>query len=169
MAAQTGRTVSKWMKFQIGDSANTLRDLPLKSIGDVGLTYDEVDLTALMDAVKGVLTNQPDGSFEATFVFDTLAAGTASGSAAAPVLSGSYTVLQPLVDVMTPRTLAIYFGVRHYWETGEPVFGLARATTVTGYVVTQMTVNVEAGELKAKFCPYPGSAAPGWGTAVLAG
>ncbi len=81
MAAQTGRTVSKWMKFQIGDSANTLRDLPLKSIGDVGLTYDEVDLTALMDAVKGVLTNQPDGSFEATFVFDTVAAGTASGSA----------------------------------------------------------------------------------------
>jgi len=169
MASQTGRTVSKWMKFQFGDSANTLRDLPLKAIGDVGLTYDEVYLTALMDAVKGVFTNQPDGSFDATFVFDTSAAATASGSAAAPALSGSYTVLQPLVDVMTPRTLAIYLGVRHYWETGEPVFGLARSGTSVGYVVTQMKVNVEAGELKATFKPYPGSTAPAWGTAVLAG
>ena len=167
MASQTGRTVSKFVKFQIGDSGNVLRDLPLLTIGDVGLDYDQVDVTALADAVKGYLAGQPDGAFEATFRYDTSAAQAASGSTAAPAFSGSTTVLVPLNGVQTPRTVAIYYGNRHYWETGEDVFGIQRSGTTSGYIVTGVKVNIESGEVRAKFAPFPGSSAPAWGTAVL--
>lgn len=167
MAAQTGRTVSRFIKVQVGDSGNTLRDIPVDSIGDVGLTYEPVDLTAYQDAVKGYLSNTPGAAISITGPFDTSAAQSASGTGATPALSGSHTVLSAIAGDNLPHTVAIYFGVRHNWETGEPVFGLARSGTAAGYTLVEYTVTGDA-KYKATFQPIPGSTIPGWGTAALA-
>jgi len=166
MAAQTGRTVSKWVKFQCDDSGGTVRDVPVSSIGGVGLEYDEADLTAFQDAIKGVLPGHPDITLEITGPWDNSAAQAASGSAAAPALSGSHTVLNGINGGNTPLTLGVYIGVRHNWETGEPAFGIT-STAANGFLCTSYTVNPDDGTYTAKFRMYPGSAAPAWGTAAF--
>jgi hypothetical protein len=165
MAAQTGRTVAKWFKFQVDDSAGTLRDIPVNSINGVGLTFEEIDLTAFQDAVKGALAGQPDFVLTVGGPFDNLAAQAASGSAAAAALSGSHTVLNAINGASTPLTFGCYFGVRHYWETGEPAFGIT-STATNGAICFEYTVDPANMTYSAKFRMAPGSAAPAWGTAA---
>ena len=159
MAAQTGRTVSKWVNFQCDDSAGTLRTIPINSISVVGLVYEEQDVTAFQDAVKGMLPNMPDAPIEISGPFDNAAA------AAAGTLSGSHTVLSALNGLQTPLTLDVQFGIRHAWESGEPQFGIT-GTAANGYIMTSYTVDPGAMTYSAKFVLYPGSAAPAWGTAA---
>ncbi len=166
MTAQTGRTVSKFCKVQVDDSAGTMRDIPVNSVNGVGLTFDEVDLTAFQDAVKGALAGHPDFVLTISGPFDTSAAQAASGSAAAAALSGSHTVLNPINGGYTPLGFGIYFGMRHFWETGEPVFGLT-ASAANGMTCFDYTVDPGAGTYTAKFRMYPGSAVPAWGTAAI--
>ena len=166
MAAQTGRTVARFVKVQIKDPA-TLRDIPVNAINGVGLDYDEIEIVAWQDAIKGVLTGQPNESLELTGPWDTSAAQAASGSTQAAALSGSHTVLQPLNGALTPVTVAIYMGVRHNWETGEPVFGLSNSVATNGYIVVAYDVDWSNSTYKAKLRLASGSAAPAWGTAAL--
>ncbi len=163
MTAQTGRTVKRWTRFVVDDSAGTLREIPVDSINGVGLDYPEADLTAFQDAVYGVLPDTPDCTITITGPFDNTAAGAAAASGAAPVLSGSHTVLSGIAGGVTPLTLGVYFGIRHYWETGEPVFGITSAAGV-GFLCTNYTVNPGDGKYSATFKVYPGSTAPAWGT-----
>ena len=165
MASQTGRTVGKYIKVQIEDSGGTFRDLPVSSIGGVGLDYDEVDLTALQDAVKGVLPGHGNVGIDISGPFDTTAVQAASGSTAAAALSGSHTVLQPVNGGTTPLGFAVYYGVRHNWETGEPVFGLA-SSAANGFLVTGYKVN-DDGTYSATIKLAAGSATPAWGTAAI--
>lgn len=170
MAAQTGRTVSKWCKFQIDDSAGTLRDLPINTINGVGLTFDEVDLTAFQDAVKGALQGQPDFTLTIGGPLDTSAAQAASASGAAAALSGSHTVLNALMAAAaagtdSPLAFGFYVGIRHYWETGEPAFGIT-GTTTNGMRIFEYTIDPSAMTYSAKFRMNPGSAIPAWGTAA---
>lgn len=165
MAAQTGRTVAKWCKFRVDDSAGTIRDIPINSINGVGLTYDEVDLTAFQDAIKGVLVGHPDLTLTITGPFDTSAAQAPSTSGQAAALSGSHTVLSGIVGGNTPLGFAFYTGIRHNWETGEPVFGLA-ASSANGLICTEYMVNPD-GTYSAKFRMAAGSAVPTWGTADI--
>lgn len=165
MAAQTGRTVAKFFKFQVDDSAGTLRDIPVNSVNGVGLTYEEVDVTAFQDAVKGALAGQPDFTLTISGPFDTTAAQAASASGAAAALSGSHTVLSGLVGGATPLAFGCYFGIRHYWETGEPAFGIT-GTTANGMTCFEYTVDPGNATYSAKFRMYPGSAAPAWGTSA---
>lgn len=165
MTANTGRTSGKWIKVQIDDSNGTVRDIPVSSIGSVGLVYDEVDLTALQDTVKGFLTGQPDVSITLTGPFDTTAAQSASGSGAAAALSGSHTVLNGVNGGNTPLTFGIYVGIRHAWETGEPCFGIT-STAANGFLVTSYTVS-DDGMYSATLKMAAGSAAPAWGTAAF--
>lgn len=165
MAAQTGRTVSKFVRFVIDDSAGTLREVPINSISVVGLKYDEQDTTAFQDAVKNALAGQPDAPIEIDGPWDNSAAVAASASGVAPALSGSHTVLSGIAGGYTPLSLGVYFGVRHYWETGEPVFGIS-STATTGYTCVDYTVNPSDMTYHAKFVVYPGSV-PAWGTTAI--
>src|SRR3972149_9381043 len=96
MAVQTGRTVDRWTRVLIDDSAGTPREIPVDPMSPVGFVYDSEDLTAWQDAVKGFLAKHPDASIEFGGPWDTSAAAAAAASGAAPVLSGSHTVLNPL-------------------------------------------------------------------------
>ncbi len=60
------RTVTKWMRFLLDDSSGTPREIPVDSVSPVGFAYDETDLTAYQDAVKGYLTAHPDAVIEVT-------------------------------------------------------------------------------------------------------
>jgi hypothetical protein len=164
MAANTGRTVTRWIRFGVDDSGGTAREIPIDSISPVGFVSDETELTAWQDAVKGYLTNHPDCPIDITGPFDnSVVAGFADG-AATPTLSGSHTVLAGVLGGNTPLALAVHFGIRHYWEDGEPVFGVITAGAGTGYLCTKYTI--EGEKYSARFVPYPGST-PAWGTAHI--
>lgn len=153
MAANTGRTTQKWVAFLVDDSAGTLRNIAVDSINGVGLTYDEVDLTAFTDAIKGVLPAHPDVTISITGPFDTTAS------------TGSHTVLSAIVGGVTPLSLDVQVGIRHAWEAGEPQFGITSSAT-SGFLCTEYIPNVNEGKYSAKFRMYPGSTAPAWGTAA---
>ena len=164
MAAQTGRTVTKFEKFQVDDTAGTLRDLNIKTISGAGVDYEDVDLTARNDPATGGLPGIGTVKISITCVFDTLAAQAASGSAAAPAFSGSHTVLSAINGAQVPLTLGFYKGVRHNWETGEPCIGLT-STATSGFLCRNY--QVDGDECSADFILYPGSALPAWGTAAF--
>lgn len=166
MAANTGRTAGKWTKVQVEDSGGVLRDIPVTSINGIGLDLPEVDVSAIQDAVKGFLTGQPDYTLDLSGPFDTAAAQAASGSGAASALSGSHTVLYDLPGGVTPLGFGLYIGIRHEWETGEPVWGLS-SSAANGILCLDFKVDYIAGTYTAKFKMYPGSAVPAWGTAAI--
>ena len=162
-----GRTVSRWVNFVIEDSAQTIRDIPINSISMVGVVYEEQDLTAFQDLVKGALPNMPDAPIEITGPWSTAAAQAASGSAVAPALSGSHTVLNDLPGAMLPLTLDVQFGDRATYTDGAAQFGISQSAT-SGYICTSYTVNADDSTYSARFVLFPGSALPAWGVAVEA-
>ena len=159
MTAQTGRTVSKWTDFRVHDSGGTLRSIPINSINGVGLDYEEVDLTAFQDDMKGALLGQPSCIIDISGPFDNSVAATAG------TLSGSHTVLSGILGGVTPLTIDVQLGIRHAWESGEPQFGIT-GTAANGFLCSSYKVDPGAGTYSAKFVMYPGSAAPAWGTAA---
>lgn len=162
----TGRTVTKWMRFLVDDSSGTPREIPVDSVSPVGFQYDENDVTAYQDAVKGYLAGHPEAAIEITGPFDNSAAVAAAGTGAAPTLSGSHTVLAPIsaVTFATPLGLCVCWGIRGYWASGDPVFGVVSPSATAGYVCTSYQVDGE--KYSASFKPYPGTT-PAWGTAIL--
>lgn len=166
MASQTGRTLDKYIKFQLEDSGGTFRDIPITQIGDVGLDYPDVDLSAIQDAVKGFKSGQPDFTLTIQGPFDNTVVQAASGSASPAALSGSHTVLKDLYGELTPLGFAVYIGIQQDWETGEPVFGLA-STAANGVLCVGYKVQPADASYSASFKLYPGSAPPTWGTAVI--
>ena len=163
MAVNTGRTVGKFVKFQLHDTGAAFRDIPVTSINGVGLNYPEVDVSAIQDAVKGMLNGQPDYVLTIAGPFDTSTAKTASASGAVSALTGSHTVLANLPNDLTPLGFAIYVGMRQAWVTGEPVFGLM-ATGANGILCMNYNVDPIAATYEASFRMSPGSAVPVWGT-----
>lgn len=157
----TGRTVGKYFKFQL-DDGTAMRDIPVNTIGGVGVTYEEIDVSALQEALKSMLAGQ--GSISITFSgpFDNTAAATASATGEAPALSGSHTVLSAVNGSNTARSFGIYIGIQGYWATGDPVFGGANDCIITDYVV-----DPAAGTYSAKLAYKSGTTAPAWGTAAI--
>ena len=160
----TGRTASKYMKFQIEDSGGTLRDIPVGSFGDIGITYDEVDVSSLQEAVKGMLSGQGNFSVTITGPFDNTAAATASasGEASEDHMSGSHTVLSALNGGNTPRAFGVYIGVQADWSTGDPVFGADNCVIVTDYKCN------DGVNYSATISHVSGGTAPSWGTTAIA-
>ncbi len=162
----TGRTKTKWIRFACDDSAGTPREVPIDSLSPVGFTYEENNLTAWQDAVVGYLAGHPDAPIDITGPFDNSAAVALAASGAAPALSGSHTVLQPISapTFATPLGLWVGFGIRGYWTTGDPAFGVVAPSATSGYICTKY--NVEGEKYSARFVPYPGTT-PAWGTAII--
>lgn len=158
----TGRTSPRFTKFQIEDTGGTLRDIPVNSFGAVGLTYDEVDVSALQELVKSFMSGQANFSLTISGPFDNKAAASASSSGQVAALSGSHTVLEPLNGGLTPRAFGVYFGVQAYWSTGDPVFGADNSVIVTDY-----TVDPAAGTYSCKIVHVGGGTAPDWGTSAI--
>jgi len=160
----TGRTKVRWIRFLCDDSGGTPREIPINSLSPVGFTYEENDVTAWQDAVKNYLAGQPEASIEIGGPFDNSVVVAAAASGAAPALSGSHTVLKDIAGVGTPLGLCICFGIRAYWATGDPVFGVVSPTAALGYLCTKYTVE---GEMySARFVPY-GATVPAWGSSIL--
>lgn len=165
MAVQTGRTVSKFTNFIIEDSGGAMREIPINTLSIVGVVYEEQDLTAFQDAVKGALPNMPDCPIEISGPFDTTAAQTASASGVVPALSGSHTVLSGINGLYSPLALDVQIGIRQTWLTGEPQFGIT-ATATAGYLCVKYTVDLSNMTYSARFVLFPGSTLPAWGTAA---
>ena len=163
----TGRTIGKFMKVQITDASGTLRDIFVTTIGGVGISYAETPLTALQDVLNGFLAGQGTVALTLTSPFSNLAAQAASGTGAAPAESGFHTVMSALNGLMVPLTFAVYQGIRGFWATGDPVFGIAH-TTANGVWVSSYTYDPASQMCSAKIAMYPGSAAPSWGSSALA-
>ena len=162
------RTVSRWVRFIIGDSAEppTLREIPINSVNGVGLDYPEEDVSAFQDAVKGVLSGQPDCSITVTGPFDTSAAVASAASGLAPTLSGSHTILSTVAGTNHTLPLGVMIGMRAYWTAATmPAFVLNRTATA-GFICTAYDVHPDDGTYSATFRVYPGSPAPAWGTAL---
>lgn len=159
MATQYGRSVGRWVNFIVDDSAGTLRAIPVTSINGVGLNFPEADVTALQDALKGVLPDTPECAITISGPVDN------SAAVAAPALSGSHTVLSGINGAQTPLTLDVQVGIRHAWESGEPQFGIT-SSAANGFLCTSYVVDPASMTYTARFGLYPGSAAPAWGTAA---
>lgn len=161
----TGRTSPRFVKFQIEDSGGTMRDIPVLTFGAVGLTYDELDVSALQELVKSFVSGM--ANFELTIggPFDNSAAVAAStsGQDAGAYLSGSHTVLEPLNGGLTPKSFGIYFGVQVDWTTNDPVFGAVDSVIVTDYKVNQ-DMTYSARIVKSSEAVND----PDWGTAAIA-
>lgn len=160
----TGRTVTRWTRFAVDDSGGTPREIPVDSISPVGFTSDEVEVTAYQDAVKTYLAGHPDAPIEVSGPFDNSVVAALAASGAAPTLSGSHTVLSAIFGLGTPLGLWIGYGIRGYWTTGDPAFGVVAPSATSGYLCTKYTV--EGEKYTARFVPYPGTV-PAWGTAIL--
>lgn len=152
MAVNTGRTTFKHVNFRVDDSGSTLREIAVNSLSVVGVTYEELDLTAWMDAVKNALPSMPDAPIEVGGPFDSTA------------LTGSHTVLSAICGLMVPLTLDVRFGMRQAYQEGEPQFGIT-ATGTSGYLCTKYTVDPSTQMYSARFILFPGSALPAWGIA----
>lgn len=159
----TGRTPSKYFKFQI-DDGTAVRDIPVSTIAGVGLTYEEIDVTCLQDAIKKCFNGQGNFSITIGGPFSNDAAVAASGTGARPTLSGSHTVLNAINGVNTARSFGAYFGIQADWSTGDPVFGGVDCCFVTDY-----TVDAASTTYTAKLCAAAnGTNEPAWGTAAIA-
>lgn len=148
MTAQTGRGHLKNTQFWLDNSAGTLTNLSAyaNNVGAVGLDYEVVDVTAFSNAIKNFLTGYPTAPIQVTFPMDTVI----------------ITHLSAL-NVHTPLSLGIYYGIRHDWESGEPTFGISSSAT-SGYLHNGFTVS--GGIITAKFNVF-GPTAPAWGTAAV--
>jgi len=167
MALTPGRTVTKWIRFVVDDYLGAPREIPIDSLGPVGFTYDETEVTAWQDAVKGYLVNHPDVSIDITGPLDMTGLTALAASGAAPTLSGSWTVLAPISapTFTTPLGLWIGFGMRNYWTAAQDqAWGIVVPSSTSGYQCSKFVV--EGEKYSARFILYPGSV-PAWGTAII--
>jgi hypothetical protein len=147
MAANTGRTVPRYTKVLIDNSAGALTEIDVNTIGGLNLDYPEVDLTAWNDAIHGVLLNTPSFTTTIGGPFDTV----------------THAVLAGVNGGNTPLAFDVRIGIRHAWEAGEPQFGISASAT-DGVLVKNY--NVDPGNMtwSATVVMAAGSASPAWGT-----
>jgi len=165
MAANTGRTISRWTKVYIDFTDGVLAEIPVNSINGVGIECPDVDVSAWQDAIRNALVDTGACTITLTGPFDSSAIVAASGSAAAPTTSGSHTVLKALVGLNTPLAFGVCFGMRQYYVTGEPAFGLNFSAGLSGFLVKSYLPNPDAGTYTASLVVF-GKIAPSWLDAI---
>jgi hypothetical protein len=155
MGVQTGRTTFKFLTFSVDDSAGTLRQIPINSLSVVGVVYDEVEMFAWQDAVKGALVGMANCPIDIGGPFDTTAS------------TGSHTVLSAINGLIpaTYLSLNISIGIRQAYAAGEPTFGIT-GTAANGFLCFGYTVDFGTGQYTAHFNTAPASTLPAWGIAA---
>lgn len=156
MATQYGRTVQDFTSLLMGAAGGSMTVIKIDELGDLGLTYEEQDMVAWVDAVKGVLVGKPDFSLDFGGPVDNTAT------------TGTSTLLRAWNGAMTCLSFDVQVGIRHAWEAGEPQFGVTGVSASnSGVMVTRYTES--GGRFSATIRMIAGSAAaPAWGTAAEA-
>lgn len=151
----TGKTTSRYITVTLDDSAGTPRNITnsITSIGGIGITYDQVDVTTLADQIMQYLAGRGDAAVELGGVFNNTAV------AAAPAESGAHPVLTSLNGANTAATLTIAIGVRAAPTTGDPKF--SGEFTCLSYVLSG---DLQNANWSASLKPAFGVSAPAWGT-----
>lgn len=154
MAVQTGRTVPAFTKLLLGAATGSMTDMKINSLGDLGLDYEEVEMSSWSDAVKGVLSGQADFSLDFGGPIDNTAS------------TGPSTLLRTWAAGHNLLSFDVQVGVRHTWEAGEQQFGVTGVVASnSGAIVTKYTES--GGMYSATLRMMAGSAAaPAWGTAA---
>jgi len=117
----------------------------VKTIGGLGVSYDEVDVSGL-EAVRDYVAGMGDSTVVLTGSFDNTAS------------SGAHTVLSAANGNNTSYTLTVAVGIRTAPAGGDPEFE-------GGYITTNYLVNVDpATGWTATLKPAFGAASPAWGT-----
>jgi hypothetical protein len=151
----TGKTHPKHITVTVDDSGGTARNISgsITSIGNIGITYDQSDVTTIANSVKQYLTGYGDASIDLSGPVNNDAA------AAAPAETGASTILPALADSGNASTVTIAIGIRAAPTSGDPEF--SGEFVCTGYVVNASTTDAT---WSASFKPAFGAAAPAWGT-----
>lgn len=150
----TGRTCSAYTDLKLGANGGAMQSMKIDSLGDVGLDYEAVEMSAWVDLVKGVVMGQADFSLEFGGPVD-------NTNATAPS-----TLLRTWATNHTLLSFDVQIGVGHAWIGGEQQFGLTGATaTNSGVVVT--SYKEQGAKYKASIRCTAGTAiAPEWGVAA---
>ena len=148
MAANTGRTHSKWCTVKLDDPGGTLTDISayVNTIGQVGVTYDTSDVTAFSNAVKNIVLGQ----------------GAAPITLGGPLDTVIITHIAAINGANTPLSMDIQFGIRQARQSGEPQFGITSSST-SGYLCTSFTT--DGATWSATFDVYGGTT-PAFGTSA---
>lgn len=145
----TGKTHPRYIKVLLDDSGGTPRDISdsINSIGGIGLSYDQTDVTTIANSVKQYLTGYGDSSVSLGGPFNNTAT------------TGAHTVLTGLNGANTAATLTIQIGIRAAATTGDPEFE-------GEYVVTDYQLSGSGTDLtwSASLKPAFGTSTPAWGT-----
>ena len=149
MAAQTGRTNVKHIGVFLDNAAGTLTDISayVNDIGQVGLSYESVDVTAFSDGVKNIVIGQPEALITIGGAFDS-------------VMHVQAIAINGLADKIL--SLDIQIGIRQAWEAGEPQFGIS-ASASSGYLMLNYTTNFVTWSAQLNVF---GPTAPEWGVAA---
>lgn len=145
----TGKTTGRYVKILLDDSGGTARDITasVSTIGGIGLSNEQVDVTTLSDSVMQYLSGRGDSTIELGGPFNNTAT------------TGAHVVLSGLNGTNTAATLTIQIGIRAAPTTGDPEWE-------GEYVVLTYPVNVGLNEVtwSATLKPAFGASAPAWGT-----
>ena len=145
----TGKTTGRYVKILLDDSGGTARDITasVSTIGGIGLSNEQVDVTTLSDSVMQYLSGRGDSTIELGGPFNNTAT------------TGAHGVLSGLNGTNTAATLTIQIGIRAAPTTGDPEWE-------GEYVVLTYPVNVGLNEVtwSATLKPAFGASASAWGT-----
>ena len=130
------------------------------------MSYDQADLTALNDAVKGFMSGHGDVTLSISGPLSNTAAATASASGETHAYSGSHIVLSGINGGVTPLTFGCYVGIQSIWSTGDPAFGITSSGT-SGALIFDYIVDPSGMSYSATLKMFPGSSLPAWGTAAF--
>jgi hypothetical protein len=143
----TGKTNARWIRVLVDDSGGTARDISaaVNNVSEVGLTFDETEVTGFSDGVKNFTLGHPSAEIEISGPFSNLAD------------TGAHTVFNSIDGVETAtKTVTIQIGIRAAPAGGDPEFE-------GEYVCSKYTVNPGDGTYTARMVPGSGTA-PAWGT-----
>ena len=147
MTALTGRTNAKYIIVMLDNAAGTLTNITayVNDIGQVGLDYETVDVTAFSDGVTNIVIGRPSAPLTLGGPFDSVMHAQAIGVNGLPA------------EILS---LDIRIGVRAAWETGAPQFGITQSAS-SGYLMHSYQTD---GVTWSAQLDVFGPTAPAWGT-----
>lgn len=145
----TGKTASQYMTISVADNAGTPRDITcsVDTIGGIGVTNDEIDVSTFCDTVHQYLSGLGDAQLTLGGPFNNTAD------------VGAHVVFSGLADNKA-TAVAISLGIRGAPSGGDPRW--SGTFTKTSYIVNADLNG--AVKWSATLRPAFGQAAPAWGT-----